>query len=338
MDTQVHLKMSNICKTFNGIPVLEKVDFELRKGEVHALMGGNGAGKSTLMKILTGVYRADEGAVLLDGQPIEIQNTEDAEAHGIAMIFQEFSLVPPLTVAQNIFLNREPRTAMGLIDDRACVRKTRELLQELNVDIDPNTPVEQLGVGYWQMTEITKALSKNARILIMDEPTSSLTENETEVLFRFIKKLKEKGISVIYISHRMDEIFEICDRTTILRDGKWVLTESHDSLTIERMIEHIIGGNMEQAFVWSERQYDRTGEPLLRVSDLHSGSRVRGVSFDLHRGEILGIAGLMGSGRSEAMRALFGIDPIDRGGFYQWFENDNSPPGRCDCGGSCAGA
>jgi ribose transport system ATP-binding protein len=165
------------------------------------------------------------------------------------------------------------------------------------------------------MTEITKALSKNARILIMDEPTSSLTENETEVLFRFIKKLKEKGISVIYISHRMDEIFEICDRTTILRDGKWVLTESHDSLTIERMIEHIIGGNMEQAFVWSERQYDRTGEPLLRVSDLHSGSRVRGVSFDLHRGEILGIAGLMGSGRSEAMRALFGIDPIDRGRF-----------------------
>ena len=156
--------MSNICKAFNGIPVLKEVGFELRKGEVHALMGGNGAGKSTLMKILTGVYRADEGAVLLDGQPIEIQNTEDAEAHGIAMIFQEFSLVPSLTVAQNIFLNREPRTAMGLIDDRACVRKTRELLQELNVDIDPNTPVEQLGVGYWQMTEIFRLAAQRAPV------------------------------------------------------------------------------------------------------------------------------------------------------------------------------
>lgn len=313
MDTHVHLKMSKICKAFNGIPVLEKVGFELRKGEVHALMGGNGAGKSTLMKILTGVYRADEGSVMLDGQPIEIHDTEDAEAHGIAMIFQEFSLVPSLTVAQNIFLNREPKTPLGLIDDRACVRQTRELLQELNVDIDPNTPVEQLGVGYWQMTEIAKALSKNAKILIMDEPTSSLTENETEVLFRFMKKLKEKGISVIYISHRMDEIFEVCDRTTILRDGKWVLTEDHDSLTIERMIEHIIGGNMEQSFAWSERDYDRNAEPILSVRDLYSGNRVRGVSFDLHRGEILGIAGLMGSGRSETLRALFGIDPIDGG-------------------------
>lgn len=313
MDTHVHLKMSNICKSFNGMPVLEKVDFELRKGEVHALMGGNGAGKSTLMKILTGVYLADEGTVLLDQQPIEIHDTKGAERHGIVMIFQEFSLVPSLTVAQNIFLNREPRTPMGLIDDRACVRQTRELLQELNVDIDPDTPVEQLGVGYWQMTEIAKALSRNARILIMDEPTSSLTENETEVLFQLMKNLKEKGISVIYISHRMDEIFKVCDRTTILRDGKWVLTEDHQSLTIERMIEHITGGNMEQSFTWSERGHVRGEEPILSVRDLHSGSRVQGISFDLHRGEILGIAGLMGSGRSETLRALFGIDPIDGG-------------------------
>lgn len=316
MDTHAYLEMSRISKSFSGIPVLDKVDFDLEKGEVHALMGGNGAGKSTLMKILTGIYQADAGTILLDGKPIEIHEPTDAEEHGIAMIFQEFSLVPSLTVAQNIFLNREPRTHLGLIDDHACSARAHELLQELNVDIDPDTPVEQLGVGYWQMTEIAKALSKNAKILVMDEPTSSLTENETEVLFRFMKKLKEKGISVIYISHRMDEIFEVCDRTTILRDGKWVLTEGHDTLTVEKMIEYIIGQNVEKSFAWKEREYDRTNEPILRVKGLKSGGRVRGVDFEVHKGEILGIAGLMGSGRSETLRALFGIDSIDEGDVY----------------------
>ncbi|WP_134698693.1 sugar ABC transporter ATP-binding protein [Ammoniphilus sp. YIM 78166] len=307
------LKMTGISKSFNGIKVLDRVDFELRKGEVHALMGGNGAGKSTLMKILTGVYQCDVGNIELEEKLLSISEPNDAKKNGISMIFQEFSLVPTLTVAQNIFLNREPRTKRGFIDDQECVRRTKKLLEELNVPIDPNSPVEQLGVGYWQMTEIAKALSQDTKILIMDEPTSSLTKNETEILFEFIQKLKDKGISIIYISHRMDEIFRICDRMTIMRDGKRVLTEECTQLTMDVVIQHIIGGSLGKSFDWKERVYDRNREPLLRVKNLTSGSRVNGVSFEVHRGEILGIAGLMGSGRSEAVRALFGIDPIDEG-------------------------
>ncbi|GAX92015.1 sugar ABC transporter ATP-binding protein [Effusibacillus lacus] len=307
------LKMSQISKSFNGIKVLDKVDFELRSGEVHALMGGNGAGKSTLMKILTGVYELDEGEITINGSRVTIKQPSDAKENGISMIFQEFSLIPTLTVAQNIFLSREPKNKFGLIDDQECLRLTEELLIELNVNIDPNTPVEQLGVGYWQMTEIAKALSQDTKILIMDEPTSSLTKNETEVLFQMINKLKDKGIAIIYISHRMDEIFRICERITILRDGKRVITAACSELSLESVIQHIVGGNLEHAFEWKDRNYQRNQEPILQVRDLVSGQRVNGVSFDLYRGEILGIAGLMGSGRSETVRALFGIDPIDGG-------------------------
>ncbi|MFC4766310.1 sugar ABC transporter ATP-binding protein [Effusibacillus consociatus] len=305
--------MSQISKSFNGIKVLNSVDFELRRGEVHALMGGNGAGKSTLMKILTGVYQGDEGQIFIDGSEVSIQQPNDAKENGVSMIFQEFSLVPTLTVAQNIFLTREPRNNLGFIDEKECIRQTEQLLNELNVNIDRNIPVEQLGVGYWQMTEIAKALSQNTKILIMDEPTSSLTKNETEVLFELIDKLKAKGISIIYISHRMDEIFRICDRITILRDGKHVMTSPCSELTMETVIQHIVGGNLEHAFEWKDRNYQRNQEPVLQVRNLTSGRRVNGVSFDLYRGEILGIAGLMGSGRSEMVRAIFGIDPIDSG-------------------------
>lgn len=305
--------MSGISKSFNGVQVLHGVDFELRAGEAHALMGGNGAGKSTLMKILTGVYQLDAGAIEINGKPVTIATTSDAKMNGVSMIFQEFSLIPTLTVAENIFLNSEPKTKLGFIDDAACREKAKKLLGDLNVDLDPDTPVEQLGVGYWQLTEIAKALSYDTNILIMDEPTSSLTKNETEFLFQLIDRLKQRGMAIIYISHRMDEIFRVCDRVTILRDGRHCLTEACANVPMDTVIEHIVGGQVGEAFEWVERSYDTGAEPLLQVEKLNAGNRVKNVSFKLYPGEIIGIAGLMGSGRTELVRALFGIDRADSG-------------------------
>lgn len=311
--TSVAVHMQGIGKSFNGIRVLDAVDFELRTGEVHALVGGNGAGKSTLMKILEGVYTADEGQIFVDGRPATIRSAQDAQANGIAMIFQEFSLVPTLTVAQNIFLTREDKTRGGFLDDKASERKAKALFAEMGIEIDPATPVANLSTGYRQMTEIAKALSQNARILIMDEPTASLTHGETQSLFQFVGRLKAKGISIIYISHRMEEIFRIADRITVLRDGKRVLTDEIANQTMEMVIEHIVGRKMEQAFQWKERTVDRSGQPLLEIVDLQAGNRVRGVNLQVYAGEILGIAGLMGSGRTELARTVFGVDAADAG-------------------------
>jgi ribose transport system ATP-binding protein len=305
--------MTGISKSFSGIRVLHGVDFGLRKGEVHALVGGNGAGKSTLMKILQGVYTPDEGQISVDGQPVEIRSPKDARALGIGMIFQEFSLIPTLTVAQNIFLGYEPRGSSGLIDDRASVRQARQLFGEMGEEIDPNARMIDLGTGYWQLTEIAKALAQDARVLIMDEPTSSLTATEAHSLFALVQRLKERGISIIYISHRMDEIFRITDRITVLRDGRHILTENTAALTMNRVIHAIVGKTMEQAFEWRERSVDRSVAPMLQVRNLSAGKRVQDVSLDLFPGEILGLAGLMGSGRTELARAIFGIDRIDKG-------------------------
>jgi ribose transport system ATP-binding protein len=309
----VAVRMTGISKSFSGTRVLHGVDFDLRKGEVHALVGGNGAGKSTLMKILQGVYTPGEGQIAVDGAPVEIRSPHDARALGIGMIFQEFSLIPTLTVAQNIFLGHEPRGSGGLIDDRASVRRTRELFAEMEEDIDPNARMLDLGTGYWQLTEIAKALAQDARVLIMDEPTSSLTATEAHSLFALVQRLKERGISIIYISHRMDEIFRITDRITVLRDGRHILTEDTAALTMNQVIDAIVGQAMEQAFEWRERFVDRSVAPLLQVRNLCAGNRVQEVSFDLYPGEILGLAGLMGSGRTELARAIFGIDRVDRG-------------------------
>jgi ribose transport system ATP-binding protein len=309
------LEMKNICKSFNGITVLDNVNFSVKKGEVHALMGGNGAGKSTLMKILTGVYTADSGEISIEGKPVNIKSFEDAKANKISMIFQEFSLIPTLTVAQNIFLTREKKTAFGLLDDKDCEQKTEKLLEELGVDIKPSDIVQNLGVGYWQMTEIAKALSQEAKILVMDEPTSSLTKNETEVLFHFINQLKAKGYSIIYISHRMDEIFQICDRITILRDGRYVTTETCSETNLDTVIQHIVGMEFDQAFEWKERSYATDVAPIFEVKNL-SADKVKDINLSIQPGEIVGIAGLMGSGRTELVRCLFGIDPIDAGEIF----------------------
>jgi ribose transport system ATP-binding protein len=300
------LQMTDIRKSFASIPVLKRVSFSLRCGEVHALMGGNGAGKSTLMKILTGVYTKDGGTILIDGQPVDLHDTTAAERAGIAMIFQEFSLIPTLTVAQNIWLKREPRIAGTFINNTEMVRRSRELLHELGVDIDPETPVGSLSVGYMQIVEIAKALSKKARILVMDEPTSSLSEAETEALFELVAKLKASGISIVYISHRMAEILTICDRVTVMRDGEAVMTESCAGLTVDRIVEAMLGAGNTASFAWHDRGPRPEAPPILTVRNLRLPSRVQDVSFDIRPGEIVGLAGLMGSGRTEIAETIFG--------------------------------
>ncbi|WP_412933349.1 sugar ABC transporter ATP-binding protein [Lederbergia ruris] len=313
--TQPILKMKKINKSFNDVVVLEDVDFELNKGEVHALMGGNGAGKSTLMKILTGVYSSDSGQILIDNQPVKIEKPQDAQKAGISMIFQEFSVIPTMSISENIFLNREELKRVGLINQKKLNDQTKELLGELNIQVDPNTKLEELSVGYWQMTEIAKALSQDAKILIMDEPTATLTKSETDVLFQLIKKLQNKGISIIYISHRMDEIYKVSDRITVLRDGKLVSTSLAENLPMKGLVSHIVGRDMGDSFKWTEREnpFLDKKKPVFEVKDLHAGSKVNGLSFELYKGEILGVAGLMGSGRTEMSRAVFGIDKIDSG-------------------------
>jgi len=329
------VEMRSVSKSFNGVSVLKDVSFDVRRGEVHALAGGNGAGKSTLMKILQGVYQADAGEIIIGGKPATINSIQDAKAAGIGMVFQEFSLVPSLTVAQNIFLAAEPLGAGGLIDDRASVRRAKEVFAEMEVDVDPRTEVSRLGTAYWQLTEIAKALSQNAQVLIMDEPTASLARHESEALFELIDRLKQRGISIIYISHRMDEVYRLADRITILRDGRRLLTEPLSAVTPEQIVEGIVGRKIEGQLAYRERDHVvHEGAPLLEVRGLNAGRRVRDVSFSLRPGEILGLAGLMGSGRTELARALFGIDRRDSGDILIRGKkiNLNSPQQAIDAG------
>ncbi|HJV97993.1 MAG TPA: sugar ABC transporter ATP-binding protein [Arthrobacter sp.] len=308
------VEMRSISKGFNGVSVLKDVSFDVRKGEVHALAGGNGAGKSTLMKILQGVYQMDAGEILIGGKPTVINSIQEAKAAGIGMVFQEFSLVPSLTVAQNIFLAAEPLSAGGFIDDKASARRAKEIFAEMEVDVDPHAEVSRLGTAYWQLTEIAKALSQNAQVLIMDEPTASLARHESEALFELIDRLKQRGISIIYISHRMDEVYRLADRITILRDGRRLLTEPLAAVTPEQIVEGIVGKKIEGQLAYRERDtVAHDGVPLLEVRGLNVGRRVKDISFTLQPGEILGLAGLMGSGRTELARALFGIDRRDSG-------------------------
>jgi ribose transport system ATP-binding protein len=304
--------MRGISKSFSRVRVLDEVDFELRPAEVHALLGGNGAGKSTLMKILEGVHQPDSGTIELNGETVRLSSPQDAREHGIAMIFQDFSLVPSLTVGANIFLGAEPRRG-GMIDHRAVQEQAREQLRELGLDLDPRTRVGRLGTAYWQLIEIAKALSRDARILIMDEPTASLATSEVERLFELIKELKGRGISIIYISHRLEEISQVADRVSILRDGQRVTTGDAADLTMDQIIEHIAGESVGEALETERTLEPVESAPLLEVDHLVAGELVRDVSFDVREGEIVGIVGLMGSGRSEVARALFGIDKISAG-------------------------
>ncbi len=322
------VEMQGISKAFDGVTVLRDVDFEVASGEVHALAGGNGAGKSTLMKILQGVYSKDAGSIRIDGHDVELSSIHDAKAAGIGMVFQEFSLVPSLTVAQNIYLGTEPLGRGGLIRDRDARAKAREVFREMEVDVDPGAVVGGLGTAYWQLTEIAKAMAQDARVLIMDEPTASLARHEADQLFELVGRLKARGISIIYISHRMEEVYRIADRITILRDGRHLLTERLADVTPEQIVEGIVGRQIE-GMAYQERVSTSAAEVLLEARGLTAGPRVQDVSFTLHAGEIVGLAGLMGSGRTELARCLFGIDKVSSGDvLVRGRRVDLSNPGR----------
>lgn len=300
------IEMRGIEKSFGTNPVLKNVDFSVTVGEVHALAGENGAGKSTLMKILQGVYQKDAGEILVSGQVTEIEDTFAARRAGIGMVFQEFSLIPSLTVAQNIFLTNEP-TKFGLIDDAKAKALALGIFREMEVEVDPSRTVESMPTALWQLTEIAKALAQNAKVLIMDEPTASLAKHEAEGLFALIERLKAKGIAIVYISHRMDEIYRIADRITVLRDGSRVLTESLKKVSPEQIVEAIVGRKSAAHLVHKSRADKISSKIALDVKNLSSGPKLQNVSLQLRRGEILGLAGLMGSGRTELVNTLFGI-------------------------------
>lgn len=306
------VSMTGMRKSFAGVVVLKDVEFSLARGEVHALAGENGAGKSTLMKILQGVYSADAGQISVNGLPVKISDTFAARAAGIGMVFQEFSLIASLTVAQNVFLTAEPTNSAGLISDRTARVLTAKIFADMGVEVDPAAAVGSLSTAYWQLTEIAKALAQNAKVIIMDEPTASLAKHETEALFALIARLKARGISIIYISHRMDEIYRIADRITVLRDGEKVLTSALTAITPAQIVEAIVGRKIDGSLEWRARAAEST-VPALQAKNLTAGTRVRNVSFTVHQGEIVGLAGLMGSGRTELVRVLFGIDRLSSG-------------------------
>lgn len=306
----VHMK--GIQKQFSGVTVLNNVSLEIRRGEVHALAGGNGAGKSTLMKILQGVYTRDGGEISINGQSYPSLSIESARNAGIGMVFQEFSLVPTMSVAQNIFLGAETVGSTRFLKKQEMRAQTEQLLQHLGVQLDPDAEIRTLATGYWQLTEIAKALRANAQVLILDEPTAALSSVEIERFFKLVHTLKEQGIAIIYISHRMDEIRKIADRITILRNGTNLLTSRIEDISDEEIIQGIVGHQTE-SLTKQQAQNKELGETLLELHSVHTEKGVEDVSLSVRRGEVVGIAGLMGSGRSEVTRALFGIDKVTSG-------------------------
>lgn len=307
------LEARGISKSFNNVEVLHSVDFALVRGEVHGLVGQNGAGKSTLVKILNGVYTKDSGSLLISGQMVDYDTPLGARRQGIAMVFQEFSLIPTLTVAQNVFLTREPRTNGLLIDDRVCEERTAAILKELGVDLDPRATVEGLGVGSRQIVEIAKALSQEVKILVFDEPTASMSHHEVELLFSVIRRLQSSGISIIYISHHLRDLLQICDRVTVLRDGHKVFTKNVAETDLADVIRAMIGTNVMSNLAWTGQPVDRSAPPLIEVQGLSLDPHVLDCSFSLWRGEVLGIAGLLGSGRSELLSAIMGVKRKTKG-------------------------
>lgn len=306
------LEAEGISKQFPGVKALDNVSLKIKPGSVHALMGENGAGKSTLMKCLIGIYRPDGGTIKVKGQPVTFNDTQAALHSGISMIHQELNLVPHMTVAENIWLGREP-AKLGFVNHEELNRKTRELLAHLKIKLKPETPLGTLSIANQQMVEIAKAVSYNADVLIMDEPTSALTEGEVVHLFAIIRELKQQGKGIIYISHKMDEIFAITDEVSIFRDGTSIASDKTENLTKQSLITMMVGRELTQMF---PKFNNNIGEEVLRVAGLRRSGWFHDVSFAVKRGEILGVAGLVGAGRSEVMESLFGMHPADGGEIY----------------------
>ena len=314
----VLLRAEHIVKRFPGVVALKDVSFDLREGEIHALCGENGAGKSTLIKTLSGIhpFGSYEGGLLLDDRPLEMRSTGDAEANRISVIYQELAMVPEMSVAENIYLGREPRRG-AFIDWIAMSQGSRELLGRFGIELDPDTRVRDLGVGHQQLVEIVKALSKQSRLLILDEPTAALSESEVQVLLHILRDLRTSGVTCVYISHKLDEVFAISDRITVLRDGESIVTLDTAQTTQREVIQNMVGREITELF---PRRMSTRGEPLLEVRDLTiappegSTKALRDISFDVHKGEVLGIGGLMGAGRSELLMHIFGVWGQRKGG------------------------
>lgn len=308
------LEAKGIDKSFSGVTVLKGAELNIEPGELHALMGENGAGKSTLMKIIMGIYTKDAGKVILDGQEVDFKSARDALDAGISMIHQELSPIPEMTVAENVFLGREQKKIKGLpfVDKKELNRKTQELLEEYDLSeyIKPNMKMKDLNIAQIQMMEIIKAVSYNSKVIIMDEPTSSLSEKETETLFRIIANLKEKKVGIIYISHRMEEVFELADRVSVLRDGQFIGCVKVADASREQLINMMVGRELEGGYPSNTAE---KGEVVLELKNFTRKGVFKNVNLQVHAGEILGMAGLVGAGRSEVMRALVGYDKLDSG-------------------------
>ena len=308
--TEALLRLTNISKSFAGVHALRGIQLELQAGEVHALLGENGAGKSTLVKVITGVHQPDTGEIYLNGRRLHLTDPREAAALGISAIYQELSIFPDLDIAENIFVGRQPTRAGGLVDWRKMYGEARVLLDSLGVQLNLKTKARYLSIAQQQMVEIARALSVNARILIMDEPTSALTLNEVAELFEIVRRLRAKGTAILFISHRLEELYEIADRVTVLRDGAYVDTRPMDGVTPEDLIRMMVGRTVSELF---PKKIVAQGDVVLRVKNLSRQGAFADVSFELHQGEILGLAGLIGAGRTEVSQALFGIAPADAG-------------------------
>ncbi len=304
-ENDVIVELKSIRKEFPGVVALNRVSLTLRAGRVHALVGENGAGKSTLMKILSGAYSSYEGEVWVGGRQVHFQHERNALDMGIAIVPQELNPIPEMTIAENIFLGREPLRMKGVVNLKERSRKARECLSALGLDYDPEMKMWQLSVAQRQMVEIIKAISRNSRVIIMDEPTSALTGVETRYLFDQIAQLKSRGIAIVFISHKLDEVYEICDDVTVLRDGEMISTGLLSDVDQDHLIAMMVGREVRDIY---PPLHKPSGEPLLKVEHL-SGEAFKDVSFEIHRGEIVGFAGMMGAGRSEIARAIFGLDP-----------------------------
>jgi inositol transport system ATP-binding protein len=310
MEHDIKLRVSQIEKSFPGVKALDKIDFKVRRGTVHALCGENGAGKSTLMKIINGIYKPDAGQIFIDEKPVKIQNPIHARQHGIAMIAQELNYVPEMSIEENLFLGRLPVTKLGNVDWKLLRKKTMEFLKNENLPYKPTQKLKTLTVSDIQMLEIIKAISNNAQIIVMDEPTSSITQREVDMLFAKIKELKSQGVSIVYISHKLDEVFQIADDITVFRDGTVVESHPASEMTMDQVISLMVGRKMENVY---PKESLEIGEKLLEVKDLYSEGVFKNINFNARKGEIVGFAGLVGAGRTEVMRALFGLDHYTSG-------------------------
>jgi len=312
-EANTFLHMENISKSFPGVQALKEVNFEATRGEIHALVGENGAGKSTLMKILTGALIEDEGQIIWRGKPVEINSPSASQELGISMIHQELSLIPYLTVGKNIYLGREPsRPIPGFVDWKKLYSESQKQLDQLNLDVDARADVQELSIAQQQMVEVAKALSLNADLIAMDEPTSSLTDKETEILFDVMRHLKEQGVAIIFITHRLEEVFEVSDRITILRDGRHIATVPTAELDQNKVVELMVGRELGEMYPYSPTEQRET---VIEARNLSDGRELHDVSFELHGGEILGVAGLIGAGRTALAETLFGLRPVAGGEF-----------------------